>query len=386
MLQIPRNTILGKFMEAFASQMGNPSQIGLKFFRVPVEVADDILNRLVSIYEEGKGTPEDQQLTERYRLNDEGLYFRQAFRYKFQENELFDGLAALGIRPEDLRDRQELGNLMKGYLTDTPLPLRKQVNGKWVELGEACLQAVRGADGKVEMKVLPTLPTPQYEMAPFKNLFTPEQVEQLKTEGRLGQTMVMKDFATGRECECFVSFHKPTGYLTTLPVDEVKVPDKIYGKPLTPEQMEDLRAGKVIETGDIALRKGNIISGKVFMDANRRGPHFVMDEGPLRISNAIEGAQISDETRKLLEKHKMVFITGMKRQDGGTFSSDVVFDERGERYMGKDARRYNVARNSSRQPRQMQPKQHVKPVRAIPAPESTAKKSPAKKSPKKLSA
>ena len=86
-------------------------------------MADRVLSALVKVRIEESGTRADQKLLDDYRLNDEGRNARQAETYSFEERELTDSLTELGLTPGQLRDAHEMGNLMKGYITSTPLPI-----------------------------------------------------------------------------------------------------------------------------------------------------------------------------------------------------------------------------------------------------------------------
>ena len=184
-------------------------------------MADRVLSALVKVRIEESGTRADQKLLDDYRLNDEGRNARQAETYSFEERELTDSLTELGLTPGQLRDAHEMGNLMKGYITSTPLPIYKEINGERKPLGEACFYAVR-EEGRTIVKALPVLKSPQYDMTAYKELFTDRQRKQLAANGHLEGTKVMRDFTTGRECECYVSYHEPTRRLTTLPVDSLR--------------------------------------------------------------------------------------------------------------------------------------------------------------------
>ena len=141
-------------------------------------MADRVLSALVKVRIEESGTRADQKLLDDYRLNDEGRNARQAETYSFEERELTDSLTELGLTPGQLRDAHEMGNLMKGYITSTPLPIYKEINGERKPLGEACFYAVR-EEGRTIVKALPVLKSPQYDMTAYKELFTDRQRKQL---------------------------------------------------------------------------------------------------------------------------------------------------------------------------------------------------------------
>ena len=69
-------------------------------------------------------------------------------------------------------------------------------------------------------------------MTAYKELFTDRQRKQLAANGHLEGTKVMRDFTTGRECECYVSYPEPTSRVTTLPSGSLRPLTHIYGHPL----------------------------------------------------------------------------------------------------------------------------------------------------------
>lgn len=302
-------------------------------------MADRVLSALVKVRIEESGTRADQKLLDDYRLNDEGRNARQAETYSFEERELTDSLTELGLTPGQLRDAHEMGNLMKGYITSTPLPIYKEINGERKPLGEACFYAVR-EEGRTIVKALPVLKSPQYDMTAYKELFTDRQRKQLAANGHLEGTKVMRDFTTGRECECYVSYHEPTRRLTTLPVDSLRPLTHIYGQPLSRQEQEALRGGRQVEVTDIQRRDGRLISGILRADANHRGFYFKDTETTLRIGERVNGALIDDTQRAKLENHELVYVTGMRRRNGTTYSDDVIFTEGNIQLVGQAARNY----------------------------------------------
>lgn len=150
----------------------------------------------------------------------------------------------------------------------------------------------------------------------------------------------MRDFTTGRECECYVSYHEPTRRLTTLPVDSLRPLTHIYGQPLSRQEQEALRGGRQVEVIDIQRRDGRLISGILRADANHRGFYFKDTETTLRIGERVNGALIDDTQRAKLENHELVYVTGMRRRNGTTYSDDVIFTEGNIQLVGQAARNY----------------------------------------------
>lgn len=352
LLLIPTNTILDNFFTNFVKRYNTPSNLGMDFFRVPIDQIGRVLDSIVKI-ELDRGTRADRRTLERFKLNDEGRYEKYADKYLFEERELLDGLAALGISPEEMKKNSDMHNLMKGYVTNNPVDIRKKVGNQWVDLGQACLQAVPTDGGKAEVKFLSVLEAPQYKQAAYKKLFSKEQIERLEATGHLGETIVMKDFNSGRECDCFVSLHRPTNRLMTVPTDEVTIPSEIYAVPLPIESQQTIRAGGSVDSGDIMLRKGLVINGKLQVDACRGEVRLYENEGPRRVSNKVYGADINEKQRQELEQGRYVYIRNMRGRNGKYFSSYYRFSDSNEPLFGDDAVNYKSKLNNQRTQRQV---------------------------------
>lgn len=61
-----------------------------------------------------------------------------------------------------------MGEFLKGRITSTALPISKEINGEKKDMGEACFMCVKGADGKVELKILTRLDKPNMIRPPIK--------------------------------------------------------------------------------------------------------------------------------------------------------------------------------------------------------------------------
>ena len=184
-----------------------------------------------------------------------------------------------------------MGDILKGRIPNKLVPLKHKVDGRWVDLGLGTISPIRDDAGNVQLRIFTRLDEPQYKISPYKELFTDKEIERLETDGHLGSTKKMKDFTSGRECECYVSVHEATNRLTTLPVDALTLPTRIYGKEIG-DDIEALRSGKEIFIEDIHLKDGRVISGHARVDANRGDVVFRNDNNPhLRIHDTVFGVK-----------------------------------------------------------------------------------------------
>ena len=229
-----------------------------------------------------------------------------------------------------------MGDILKGRIPNKLVPLKHKVDGRWVDLGLGTISPIRDDAGNVQLRIFTRLDEPQYKISPYKELFTDKEIERLETDGHLGSTKKMKDFTSGRECECYVSVHEATNRLTTLPVDALTLPTRIYGKEIG-DDIKALRSGKEILVEDIHLKDGRVISGHARVDANRGDVVFRNDNNPK------------------LANHEVVFIPGMK-VGGKTISTDLRYSDTGRPLFGNNARNYR-SRLGEENPR---PRQRVR--------------------------
>ena len=305
------------------------------------------------------------KLVENSELNDEGRIAKLARRYKFDEHQLpWKDLNALGLDKETLFNNHCMGELLKGRITSTALPISKEINGEKKDLGEACFMCVKGADGKVELKTLTRLDKPQYDLPVYKGVFTDEEKDKLAETGTLGGIKEMKDTLTGNVCKCYVSFHESTNRIITMPVDAIKIPDYIYGKRLDDKQKQILASGGEVPINDIQRKNDTMLSGVAYVDPTIRDIAFKQSDKQLKVSDTILGAKITPEQKKILENHGMVFIENMRNpKTRQLFSDDVRFSNKSNNLLiGRNAREYKPAVENPKNDRKQETKQTARHV------------------------
>ena len=360
-LKLDRTTPLELFFTNFKNQYQNPTSFS--FFLVPLAVLDKTLNAVIQIRKGEDPGPDGKKLVENSELNDEGRIAKLARRYKFDEHQLpWKDLNALGLDKETLFNNHCMGELLKGRITSTALPISKEINGEKKDLGEACFMCVKGADGKVELKTLTRLDKPQYDLPVYKGVFTDEEKDKLAETGTLGGIKEMKDTLTGNVCKCYVSFHESTNRIITMPVDAIKIPDYIYGKRLDDKQI--LASGGEVPINDIQRKNDTMLSGVAYVDPTIRDIAFKQSDKQLKVSDTILGAKITPEQKKILENHGMVFIENMRNpKTRQLFSDDVRFSNKSNNLLiGRNAREYKPAVETPKNDRKQETKQTARHV------------------------
>lgn len=362
-LKLDRTTPLELFFTNFKNQYENPTSFS--FFLVPLAVLDKTLNAVIQIRKGEDPGPDGKKLVKNSELNDEGRIAKLARRYKFDEHQLpWKDLNALGLDKETLFNNHCMGELLKGRITSTALPISKDINGEKKDLGEACFMCVKGADGKVELKTLTRLDKPQYDLPVYKGVFTDEEKDKLAETGTLGGIKEMKDTLTGNVCKCYVSFHESTNRIITMPVDAIKIPDYIYGKRLDDKQKQILASGGEVPINDIQRKNDTMLSGVAYVDPTIRDIAFKQSDKQLKVSDTILGAKITPEQKKILENHGMVFIENMRNpKTRQLFSDDVRFSNKSNNLLiGRNAREYKPAVENPKNDRKQETKQTARHV------------------------
>ena len=364
-LKLDRTTPLELFFTNFKNQYQNPTSFS--FFLVPLVMLDKVLNAVIQIRKGEDPGPEGKKMVENCELNDEGRIAKLARRYKFDEHQLpWKDLNALGLDKETLFNNHCMGELLKGRITSTALPISKEINGERKNLGEACFMCVKGADGKVELKTLTRLDKPQYDLPVYKGVFTDEEKNKLAETGTLGGIKEMKDTLTGNVCKCYVSFHESTNRIITMPVDAIKIPDYIYGKRLDDKQKQILASGgevpiNVVRNFDGVHGHGDdTVGGLVETDIA-----FADISGKqLKVNDTILGAKITPEQKKILENHGMVFIENMRNpKTRQLFSDDVRFSNKSNNLLiGRNAREYKPVVENQKNDRKKETRQTARHV------------------------
>lgn len=362
-LKLDRTTPLELFFTNFKNQYQNPTSFS--FFLVPLVMLDKVLNAVIQIRKGEDPGPDGKKMVENCELNDEGRIAKLAWRYKFDEHQLpWKDLNALGLDKETLFNNHCMGELLKGRITSTALPISKEINGERKDLGEACFMCVKGADGKVELKTLTRLDKPQYDLPVYKGVFTDEEKDKLAETGTLGGIKEMKDTLTGNVCKCYVSFHESTNRIITMPVDAIKIPDYIYGKRLDDKQKQILASGGEVPINDIQRKNDTMLSGVAYVDPTIRDIAFKQSDKQLKVSDTILGAKITPEQKKILENHGMVFIENMRNpKTRQLFSDDVRFSNKSNNLLiGRNAREYKPAVDPQKNDRKQETKQTARHV------------------------
>ncbi|MBW3127171.1 DUF3945 domain-containing protein [Hymenobacter profundi] len=164
-------------------------------------------------------------------------------------------LNSLGLKREEMAASGQLHKLLRGEKTDLlPLVVAGREGQEPVRF-EGKMVLHREADGSATLK----LELPQQKLVIPNEIggqaFTPEQREKLEKEGNAGLIRGLKD-EQGRAYNGYVAVDQKMNKIVVLPEHKVTLHDTVAGVPLSPEQSQDLREGKVVALTNMASSYG----------------------------------------------------------------------------------------------------------------------------------
>lgn len=142
---------------------------------------------------------------------------------------------------------------------------------------------------------------PQLDKAFEGHSFSAEDKDNLKKTGNMGRIAQLTDRNTGKTIQAYISIDRLTNNVVAIPVNKVRIPDKIGNTPLTDEDIKTLRTGQAIPNKEITLANGKTFTTTLQVNVEQRGVEFVPHSSPLKQDNS-QGKKA--ETQKSQEQSK----------------------------------------------------------------------------------
>ncbi|WP_277638420.1 DUF3945 domain-containing protein [Bacteroides graminisolvens] len=105
--------------------------------------------------------------------------------------------------------------------------------------------------------------------------FTPEDKEALKTSGNLGRVVELTNKTTGEVTSSFISIDRKTNEVIDIPVNKVRIPERIGNTIITPEEQAILRTGAAIKGKQIELINGKKFTTTLQANVEQKSVEFV---------------------------------------------------------------------------------------------------------------
>ena len=102
----------------------------------------------------------------------------------------------------------------------------------------------------------------------------------------MGRIAQITDRNTGKTVPAYISIDRLTNNVVAIPVNKVRIPEKIGNTPLTEQDIKTLRAGMPISNKEITLANGKKFTATLQVNVEQRGVEFVPHGSPLKQENS----------------------------------------------------------------------------------------------------
>lgn len=204
-----------------------------------------------------------------------------------------------------------------------------------------------------------TLFAPKVDLdQPFMGHSWSEQDKQsLMHDGNLGRPIDLQK-SNGEINSYYVSIDPQTNRLSLMRADQFKVPEKLGVVDLTPDQQKDLKDGKMVRIEGMrrvnanGVVVGNPYNTHIQVNADKRGIEFIFDPKKDFMQRYEEdrkylkeewdtqhkfagiprykyGKELTEDQRFALGYGKTLYLEGLKKKDGTTFSTYLQVNDKG---------------------------------------------------------
>ncbi len=150
---------------------------------------------------------------------------------------------------------------------------------------EARLSFKSMPDGSV--RLIPHLirKEPQLEKGFEGYTFSAEDKNNLKNTGNMGHIAQLTNKDTGKTTPAYISIDRLTNNIVAIPVNNIRIPEKIGDTILTEQDKKELRAGHSVPNKEITLTNGKTFTTTLQVNVEQRGVEFVPHNSQLKQNN-----------------------------------------------------------------------------------------------------
>jgi len=150
---------------------------------------------------------------------------------------------------------------------------------------EARLSFKSMPDGSV--RLIPHLihKEPQLEKGFEGYTFSAEDKNNLKNTGNMGRIAQLTNSSTGETTPAYISVDRLTNNIVAIPVNKIRIPEKIGDTILTEQDKKELRAGHPVPNKEITLTNGKTFTTTLQVNVEQRGVEFVPHNSQIKQDN-----------------------------------------------------------------------------------------------------
>jgi len=115
--------------------------------------------------------------------------------------------------------------------------------------------------------------------------FSAEDKTNLKNTGNMGHIAQLTNKDTGKTTPTYISIDRLTNNIVAIPVNNIRIPEKIGDTILTEHDKQELRAGHPVPNKEITLTNGKTFTTTLQVNVEQRGVEFVPHNSQIKQDN-----------------------------------------------------------------------------------------------------
>ena len=347
-LAIDKNgNALENFFKKFLEQNQNPSHTG--FFLM----TKDVLNKIIEMQPINAKTLEPyrvdpQQFIDQHQSQKQGQVQEPGGTYSAPKNEFqpidenkinWAQAAKMGIDRQTLEESGQLKAMLYGHKSPALNPLTFTVEGITFDT-QARLSLKEMPDGTYNIQPYSYLKSPELDRPFLGAVLSNTDKDNLLTSGNAGRIIELEP-TPGQKIPALVSLDKITNRLEAVPVDQLNIPQSLKGVEFSPEQMKDLKEGKMVLVEGMTTKKSQETENPKKFDAyiqfnaakgsfdfsygglenKNQQQHNQQQQGPgseqtnVRIPQKLLGVELTQKQQEDLRSDKTIYVKGMVKDE-----------------------------------------------------------------------
>lgn len=115
--------------------------------------------------------------------------------------------------------------------------------------------------------------------------FSADDKTNLKNTGNMGRIAQLTNSSTGETTPVYISVDRLTNNIVAIPVNKIRIPEKIGDTILTEQDKKELRAGHPVPNKEITLTNGKTFTTTLQVNVEQRGVEFVPHNSQIKQDN-----------------------------------------------------------------------------------------------------
>jgi len=343
-LSIDKNgNALENFFKKFLEQAKDPAHTG--FFLM----THDVLGKIIEMQPIKAKTLEPyridpQQFLDQRQDQKQGQVQEPGNNYSAQKNDFqpidenkinWQQAANMGINRQALEEAGQLKAMLYGHKSPALNHLTFTLEGITFDT-QARLSLKEMPDGKYNIQPHSYLKAPDLDKPFLGAMLSDKDKENLVTSGNAGRVIELEP-TPGQKIPAFVSLDKITNRLEAVPVDKLNIPQSLKGVAFTPQQVKDLKEGKIVLVEGMTTKKSQETDNPKKFDAyiqfnaakgsfdfsygglerktnqqdNQQQQGHANELNNVRIPQKLLGVELTPKQQEDLRADKTIYVKGM---------------------------------------------------------------------------